>query len=558
MFAEIYPLAKLPRRFRFFDYSLPQEHALGVGDLVRVTMRGRSLLGVIRRLKSDTEFTNVRQLDSLVATKFLTKDDLKRFEKIAEVLGQSVSTLLVTALPETFDTNPPQFISPTIIPRFPTALVPVITEYLKEIAQKTSVAIADSPEVAYGLTQALRRKTKGQMLVLVPRERDAQLVAERIQFGDQAAMLTGHSLKRERARVIEAWRNGSLQTLVSTRQASLLPVSSLDTVVVLEAGNDEYLNERRNPRFDAREAVKLLVEQHQARVVWLDALPRLEESIDGLLMRPTDDGRLNDNPTNVLSLRSKEEQRTESLLTETVIQEVKKALQSQKKVLLFLNRKGVAKRLQCAACGHIPLCGMCGQVPTVRTDDLICVHCQTEMWIPTACPSCGKPKVAFRGVGGTKVEESLKKLFPDVKIGRIEKGHVDQTAQIILATEYFFSTIATPFMSRDFGLVVDVMTDMGLYANDFRAPEKTARKMQRLLHFGQHQGAQVIFQTWLSDVVSGLLDIQVWVSHELALRKQYQLPPYQTRYLLNDLEVTRIEPDTLSERSKVIIDGPYA
>lgn len=553
MFAEIYPLVKLPRRFRFFDYSLPQEHALNVGDLVRITMKGRPLLGVIRRLKAETEFANVRQIDALIASRFLSKEDIKRFEKIADVLCQSVSNLLDAALPETFDPNFPPFITPTITPRFPTALVPVISDYLTELEQKSSVTIADSPEVAYGLTQTLRRKTQGQMLVLVPRERDAQLIAERIQFGDRAAVLTGRSNKRNRARIIESWRNGSLHTLIGTRQAALLPVKALQVVTVLEAGNDEYLNERRNPRFDAREAIKLLAAQHSAKTIWIDPLPRLEEAVEGLLCRP-----ITEEAASVLSLRSKEEQTTELLLTESVILEIKKALQSQKKVLLFLNRKGVAKRLQCAACGHIPLCGTCGQVPTVRTDDLVCVHCQTEMWIPTNCPSCGKAKIAFRGVGGAKVEESLKKLFPEVTVGRVEKEHVDTSAQIILATEYYFAMIATPFMSREFGLVVDLMTDIGLHANDFRAPENTARKMQRLLHFGQQQGAQVVFQTWLPEVVSGLLHINAWVPQELALRKQYQLPPYRARYLLNDVEVEQLLPDTFPERSKVIIDGPYA
>lgn len=553
MFAEIYPLVKLPRRFRFFDYSLPQEHALNVGDLVRITMKGRPLLGVIRRLKAETEFANVRQIDALIASRFLSKEDIKRFEKIADVLCQSVSNLLDAGLPETFDPNFPPFITPTITPRFPTALVPVISDYLTELEQKSSVTIADSPEVAYGLTQTLRRKTQGQMLVLVPRERDAQLIAERIQFGDRAAVLTGRSNKRNRARIIESWRNGSLHTLIGTRQAALLPVKALQVVTVLEAGNDEYLNERRNPRFDAREAIKLLAAQHSAKTIWIDPLPRLEEAVEGLLCRP-----ITEEAASVLSLRSKEEQTTELLLTESVILEIKKALQSQKKVLLFLNRKGVAKRLQCAACGHIPLCGTCGQVPTVRTDDLVCVHCQTEMWIPTNCPSCGKAKIAFRGVGGAKVEESLKKLFPEVTVGRVEKEHVDTSAQIILATEYYFAMIATPFMSREFGLVVDLMTDIGLHANDFRAPENTARKMQRLLHFGQQQGAQVVFQTWLPEVVSGLLHINAWVPQELALRKQYQLPPYRVRYLLNDVEVEQLLPDTFPERSKVIIDGPYA
>ena len=546
-------MSKLPRRFSYFDYSLPENNALSSGDLVRITLKGRSLLGIIRGLKKTSEAPAVRQIDSLVTARFITRKDIERYERIAEVLGQSVSNLLSATFAESYDSLPPQYISPTQVPNFPTALLPFVSAHLQRVTKGSSLAIAEGIEVSYGLLQALRRRMSKQMLVLVPRERDVELVARRIQFGDKAAMLTGQTNKRERARIIEAWRRGELRTLVGTRQAALLPASELEVAVVLEAGNEEHLNERRNPRFDAREALKLLVAQHRATVLWLDPLPRLEEVVEGFEYTPTGDEQLK-----VISLQAKEERTAEPLLTETVIEEIKKALQSQKRVLLYLNRKGVAKRLQCAACGHIPLCGTCGQVPTVRQNDLVCAHCQTEMWIPEKCPSCGKPKIALRGVGGAKVEESLKKLFPQISLGHVEKGEVQNSqAQVILATEYFFTSLAEPFMPRDFGLVVDLMTDIGLHASDFRAPEITMRKMQRLRHFARYQGAQIIFQTWLPDVITGMLELKQWVAHELALRKQYQLPPYRTRYVVDGQEIERLDLATLTDRSKVIIDGPY-
>jgi primosomal protein N' len=582
MIAEVYPILKLPRKCSYFDYDLRLDSPVAPGDLVRVPFKGREVLGIIKAVKNTSDAKKLIKVNSLAKTGYISAADLARYERLAECLAQSVSSILHTIFPGKFFEGTIPFVYPRRDAHIGALDIPILEHCLSEIALNKSVAICGDKDIAFALAHVLRRKRPGQMLVLLPRERDAELLADYVKLGDACALLHGHTLPKQRSQIIEGWRTGHIQTLIGTRLASLLPAHSLDNILVLESGNEEHANERRNPRFDAREAAKLLAHQHAAHMVWFDSVPRLEEVMSSQLLLTH--GQIPDGV--IVNQGLAEELSNELLLSQSLLLGLEKALQSQKKVLLFLNRKGVAKRLQCGQCGHVPLCGTCGHVPAVRHEDLVCANCQTEMWIPAACPACGKPKLALRGVGGAKIISTLQKLFPTASLGRLEKnGVVNPEADIVVATEYFFSSYRLPFAPKHFGLVADLAADLSLHAGDFRGAEDTARKLHRLINFGQRQGAEVIIQTWLPDVLRPMLELTTFTAAELDVRKHYRLPPAQARYLvegasLEDLplelqtqaterdetiELTsdhpldilpylRLLPDTL----KIHYDGPYA
>jgi primosomal protein N' len=576
MIAEVYPIIKLPRKCSYFDYELPVDLHVGVGDLVRVPFKGREVLGVVRGLKDTSEAKRLIGVNSLAKPAYLSAADLARYERIASHLAQSVSSLMHAVFPGTFFEGAPPFVQVTEDSHIGALDIPVLEHCLSEITLNKTLAISGDRDIGFALAHVLRRKREGQMLILLPRERDAELLARYVKLGDSTSLLHGKTSPSSRSRIIESWRTGKLDTLIGTRLASLLPAHKLSTLLILESGNDEHINERRNPRFDAREAAKLLAHDHDANLIVFDALPRLEELMTMPLVKTLE--QLPDET--VINLGSADELTNEPLLGDSVILGIETALQSQKRVLLFLNRKGVAKRLQCGKCGHIPLCGTCGHVPNVRHDDLVCAKCQTEMWIPAQCPSCGKPKLSLRGIGGAKMVTTLQKLFPTATIGRIEKGNLENPgADILVATEYFFSSYLDPFTAKRFGLVVDLAADIGLHASDFRGAEETARKLHRLLNFAHRQGAQGLIQTWLPEVLRPMLDLPTFVTSELDVRKLYQLPPFTPRIVLSDakleelpeeLQTLALERDEnielncdvsqfkqLSDTIKIHYDGPY-
>jgi primosomal protein N' len=583
MIAEVYPILKLPRRCSFFDYAIPDHLPIQVGDLVRINFKQREALGVVRKLKTHSEAKKLANIQSLSLATYLSEGDIQRFEVLAKNLVQSVSSVLFAALPTTPSSGSPTTVQTHESIRIGSHDVHTLEVCLKRIDSNVNVAVASDLEIAFALTYGLRRKMSGQMLLLAPRERDAVLLARYLNLGPRTALLHGHTPPLEKAKIIEAWRTGALDTLIGTRATSLLPSKHLTAVLVFESGNNEHLNARRNPRFDAREAAKLLAKQHQAKYIVFDPLPRLEDTTQAEFIQTLD--QLPE--YTLVNLGSSEEISPQTLLSATVLEAIDLALQQGKKTLLFLNRKGVAKRLQCGKCGLIPTCGTCGQVPTVRHDDLICAHCQTEMWIPTECPACRSKNLKLRGLGGAKITEALQSLFPTARISRLEKGHVGQPeADIVIATEYYFSSWREPFKNQQLGVIADLAADITLHTNDFRGSEVTARKLQRLLAFASRQKAPVYLQTWVPEILRNLLDLPQFLKDETALRQRYLLPPATsllhldnvllenlpasvqalTQELTDTLQINLTQPQpqlltdlkALPDSVKISLDGPYA
>ncbi len=551
MIAEVIPSLKLPRRFSFFDYQIPDSMEVGIGDLVNVLFHGREIVGVVRGLKLTSEARKLAPVRSVALREWCSLRDVERLETISSAIAQSPSSLLHTIGPSGM-APPPRSGGGKGGGQGPITVKRSDVSHVTEILKDTAPVQALIGDFALGvvLVHALAKSATDQVLVLVPTERDVELVGAGV-------MLHGHTKPRERTSIASAWRKGEIKLLVSTRLASLLPAKKISAIVVLDSGNDEHASTRRNPRFDAREAAKLLAAQHKARLFFIDPLPRLEELVgtDDILPLLTKKGAGGKSdgghpPPQLISLKHPLERSGIDLVSTSLLDSIERSLLERKKVLLFLNRKGVAKRLQCGACGHIPLCGTCGNVPSVRKDDLVCASCGTEMWLPETCPSCGKAKIHFRGIGGAKVADDLQTKFPNAKVGVIEKGKVTNSdADILLVTEYFWSSFQKPFLKMNFGVVADLAADLGLQSDDFRSAEHIARKLSRLILFAKRENAECILQTWLPDIISPMLDLPRFIASERELRERYKLPPFSSRYILEGATLDEL-PESIKQLAR--------
>lgn len=505
-----------------FDYRIPDGMQLGVGDMVRVPFHGRTAFGVVAECTDTTDvIRNISDVDSVVWQHALSVHDIRRITLLAQSIAQNPSTLLF----HTFGTLKLDTAAPACVPQPSTnlALSRTVAATLGDVVSActpgATVSVATSPEGGLALAQLLRKKSADQLLVLVPRERDADIVGRMVALDGATAVLHGTTSPRQRERIIRAWRSGAVTTLVGTRQAALIPAHKLSCVVVLTSGTDDHFNARRNPRLDTRNVAAAQAAAHHAALVYTDVLPRPE---DGAMATRTFWTDIPDDVTCV-DLRDRLASTDHAMLTEPLLQAMKSALQSQKKVLLFYNRKGVAKRAQCRACSTVMVC-RCGLPYGTNPEGLYCARCDRKTPIPDACPYCHDGIVGLRGIGNVHIEQSLRDLFPHHRVGRIEKGHVDD-ADILVVTEYYFSSVVTPFPQKTFGVVADLAADLGLHPDNFRSGEDTARKVQRLRWFAHQQHAVCVVQSWMPDAVRAMLRAEPFVAAETAVRERYGLPP---------------------------------
>ncbi len=524
MFAKIIPLLRLPRRFGAFDYRLPDDQTFEVGDVVKMTFHRRNVLGVIESIES---FSNEKKLVTIAnaAPIFnVSIDHLLVLKQIASELGQSISSIASVAFDGLADevvsiksfTNFIKF-QPTIDKNTIENVKMILEECRAGERSELSVGIDD--ETALVLAHALCQTSKKQTLIVVPRIRDAERFAA-IVAKYSPMILIGTTKRYQRNAIIRSWRNGSCRVLIGTRQATMIEPNDLENVLVFQAACDDHGSVMRNPHIDAVRSAKLLAKSSKANIILTDVLPPITSE------RMISDLKQNGSLPIVIDVTHKGENSHYPLLSQTLLEAIKIALQSQKKVLLSFNRKGVAKRIECKACGHVPFCGTCGNLPTVRLDDLLCEACGSEMWKPTICEACHSPKIGLKSIGGASIAAHLAKAFPTAIIGTVQKGDINLKADIIIATEYFFSSVFDPFHDYGFGVVAEILADVGFAPGDYRGSENTARKIARLKAIADREKAECIIQTVARDRLMTLISSDYVVKSELTIRQKYQLPPF--------------------------------
>lgn len=417
------------------------------------------------------------------------------------------------------------------------------------------------------LATAICKTIKNQVIILVPRERDARTL-QNILATFSPVILTGKVKPNDRNGIIRGWKNGTIRVLIGTRQAVMIAPQNLDAVLVFQSACDDHKSLMRNPHIDAVRVAEKLAESHNACFVASDVLPSPSATVPLFV---TSDGA----DATLIDVAHKSEYSPYPLLSQTLLQNIEIALQNGKKVLLSFNRKGVAKRMECKACGYVPFCGTCGSLPTVRLDDLLCTACGSEMWKPETCPACGSPKIGLKSIGGAKIADDLSKAFPNAVIGAIHKGHVDKTADILIATEFFWSSVVEPFVKWNLGLVAEILADMSFTPGDFRGAEQTARNIARLRQLAKQEKAECLIQTVARDRLQTLLGVEHVTKAELAARQTYSLPPFgvivsftgATRDILppsiaqkvvdrNDALVAKIDHATFTEWQKLFPSIP--
>jgi len=577
MYAQIIPLVRMPRRFACFDYSIPEQLNVQIGDLVIAPLKGRPVAGIVRGMTPNSEFDQIRSIENVIVSKFMTPADIERLELIANQILQSPATVFSSALqgithsrstaqekPKVRSGSIDKQTASTIQSALATRPSPLLKGELEGVQNRSNNSRSIETSLEGSIT-AIRfiiqrmnpkatpstsplgsgRTLRNQTLILCPRERDVDIISEFIPTPH--AKLHGHTSIAKRKWILENWRSGDLKVLIGTRQASLIPANSIESIIVIDPNSSDHVSYSRNPRYDARLSVQLLTNQHSAQTIFCGPISRIEDLNLETSITPTADCEL-------IDLKDKREKTGIPLISEVLLDAISESLQNRQSVLISYNAKGVAKRLLCRSCGHIPMCGTCGSQPHVRLDDLVCPVCNTEMWIPKSCPSCKKNTLSSRGIGNKKIATELAKKFPQAKIEIIDKEHSkSSSADIQIVTEHYFQGIYKPFPEKRFGVIAELMADKSL-GSDYESTIVTAHRIHRLLHMAHAHKSRCIIQTWMIDVIKPIIESKSFIKSESDLRSKYKLPPFADQFELSG-EINQI-PEEIRSHCIELQDSP--
>jgi primosomal protein N' (replication factor Y) len=357
-----------------------------------------------------------------------------------------------------------------------------------------------------------------------------------------------HKIQRREARIV-----------IGARSAVFAPVDKLGLIVVDEEHEHTYKQESP-PRYHARDIAVLRAALEPCAVLLGSATPSLESWNNHLqgkydlvsLTQRIDDRSL---PLiRIVDMRrdsgSGGESGAPAIISERLRSAVEKRLEKGEQIILFLNRRGFARSLLCPACGHVCECRHCSLPLTFHrhAERLICHICGFQQIAPRRCPKCADPSIRFAGYGTERVEEILRKVFPQARLARVDadtmrrknalrdtlndfkRHHLD----MLVGTQMIAKGLHFPSVT----LVGILNADLGLYIPDFRAGERTFQLLTQVAGRagrGEMEG-EVFIQTFTPHSPSIQFarhhDFLGFADQELAFRRQFDYPPFTHAVLL--------------------------
>ncbi len=379
-------------------------------------------------------------------------------------------------------------------------------------------------------------------------------------FGTRVAILHSGLTPAERSEHWHRIRRGDAPIVVGTRSAIFAPVPNLGLILVDEEHDQSYKQEE-TPRYNARDTAVLRAKLRSAPIVLGSATPSLEtwqNCESGKYQRLTMATRVNNRPLPTIELVDMrvEFQQTgkEQLFSRLLIQEAQATLDRGEQAVILLNRRGYSFVVMCRACGEKLECQNCAISLTHHkpVDDpagiassgqrLECHYCGYRRTVPARCPKCDSEHLYYLGAGSQQGEERLQEIFPNARIGRMDRdtirGRHDMERLLArLHSGDINLLVGTQMIAKGHDvhgvtLVGVVGCDHSLSMPDFRAAERVFQLMTQVsgrAGRGTLPG-KVVVQTYYPDhyaiQAAQTHDYTTFVARELKYRRWMHYPPF--------------------------------
>ena len=369
-------------------------------------------------------------------------------------------------------------------------------------------------------------------------------------FGEEVAILHSALTDQERAEQWHRIKRGEARVVVGTRSAVFAPVADLALMIVDEEHDSSYKQEE-TPRYHARDVAVVRAKMANSVVVLGSATPSLESYYNAkqhkytLLQLPD---RVEQRPlpeVEIIDMRQEfQETGNEQVISRKLVEEIRDRLERKEQVMVLLNRRGYSPVVLCRTCGKKLECKNCAIAMThhKRSHRMECHYCGYTAPVPKACVHCGSEYVYFLGTGSEKLEELLHGIFPQARIGRLDRDTVrgrDDVERTLNALNegQLDLLVGTQMIAKGHDihgvtLVGVVGADMALGLPDFRAAERTFQLLTQVAG-GRGRGetpGRVVLQTYFQDhyavQYAAQHDFIGFYEKELRFRSWMHYPPY--------------------------------
>lgn len=414
---------------------------------------------------------------------------------------------------------------------------------------------------------------KGQQaLLLVPEIGLTPQFVARVQSRLLARVAVVHSSLSDHERHTAWWhaQNGTADIILGTRASVFTAFDNLGIIVVDEE-HDASFKQQDGVRYHARDVAIVRAKKLGVPIILGSATPSFESYHNALTgkyrlwemqLRATGMELPTVHIVNVDKTQTDADFAKHGFST-MLKKQIEARLAKQQQSILYINRRGFAPTLYCPECGWIATCQRCDAHLTYHHSNVHsasmqvrCHHCGYQAQHSKTCPSCHRSELLPVGQGTQRVEESVKTLFPQARVLRLDRDSVSKKGafdeklaairggevDIILGTQMLTKGHDFPNVT----LVGVLNADQGLYSADFRGPEQMFQQVLQVAgRAGRHQAGAVVIQTGFPEhpIFAQLVtqDYVAFAQQSIEERQLFAYPPFNHVALLRAESVVASE-----------------
>ena len=427
------------------------------------------------------------------------------------------------------------------------------TFYQKNVCLLHGVTSSGKTEIYIRLIEQALKAGK-QVLYLLPEIALTTQITERLKrvFGNRLGIYHSKFPDAER---VEIWKKqlseNDFDVILGVRSSIFLPFRRLGLVIVDEEHENTYKQQDPAPRYHARNAAIVLAARYGAKVLLGTATPSIETYYNathgkyGLVELKERYQHIQLPEIEVVDIKElARKKRMTAQFSPLLLVKMREALERKEQVILFQNRRGFAPMIECRTCGWVPKCKNCDVSLTYHKglNQLTCHYCGYTYQIPKSCPACGGVELINRGFGTERIEDDVKRIFPEARVARmdLDTTRTRSAYERIIADFQEGRTdilIGTQMVSKgldfDHVSVVGILNaDSMLNYPDFRSHERAFQLMAQVAGRAGRKNRQglVVLQTKSPDlplihqVVTN--DFPQMYAEQLEERGLFKYPPF--------------------------------
>ena len=430
-----------------------------------------------------------------------------------------------------------------------------------------------------------------QVLYLLPEIALTAQIIRRLQkhFGGNITIYHSKFNNQERIELWNKIRTGEIKIVLGARSSLFLPFKELGLVIVDEEHDPSYKQQDPAPRYNARDAAIFYGSLFKAKILLGSATPSLETYYNakqnkyGLVELAERFGGIKLPEIEIINT-TQVVQKGKVMISPQLKEAIQKAVEADRQVILFQNRRGYNPYLICGTCGYLPQCVHCDVSLTLHkySNKLHCHYCRSTYPKLITCPACGSNNWLEKNFGTEKIEEQLENDFANFKIARMDVDSVrgktahdnlihlfeQQRLDILVGTQMVVKGLDFEKVS-----LVGVLDADGLLSfADFRANERAFQLMEQVSGRAgrKHEQGKVMIQAMNVKHPILLLvqqhDYEKFYHFEIEKRKEFFYPPFSRMVMLTlkhrDKETVEAAAsklaNLLSQDLKEFLTGPAA